>query len=115
SVTADMKRLLGTLGPGDRVSVEEYLAAVRDVELRIRRAEEHVASTPEATIDRPLGIPVADDAHATLMTVLQFLAYQSDITRVVTFQVSREQSQRTYPFIGVPNGHHEISHHMDQP
>jgi hypothetical protein len=115
SVTADMKRLLGVLGAGDRSTAEEYFSAVRDVETRILRSEKHVASTPEATIERPLGIPVADDDHAKLMIDLHFLAYQADITRVVSFQVSREQSQRTYPFIGVPNGHHEISHHMDQP
>jgi hypothetical protein len=115
AVTEDMKRLLGTLGPGDRNTVEEYLAAVRDVESRIHRSEKRAAYAPEATIERPLGIPVAADDHAKLMIDLQFLAYQADITRVVTFQVSREQSQRTYPFIGVPNGHHEISHHMDQP
>lgn len=115
SVTDDMKRLLGVLGSEDRHTAEEYFTAVRDVESRIRRAEQHVASTPEATIDRPLGIPFADDEHGQLMIDLHFLAYQADFTRVVTFQVSREQSQRTYPFIGVPNGHHEISHHMDQP
>src|SRR5262249_21009984 len=115
AVTDDMKRLVGTLGPSDRATVDEYVSAVREVESRIQKAEQHVASTPDASIDRPLGIPIADDDHAKLMVDLQFLAYQADITRVITFQVSREQSQRTYPFIGVPNGHHEISHHMDQP
>lgn len=114
-VSADMNRLARTLGPSDRAVVAEYLDAVREVEGRIQMAEQQGASSLESTVARPLGVPVSDDEHFKLMIDLQFLAYRAEITRVVTYQISREQSQRTYPFIGVPNGHHEISHHMDQP
>jgi hypothetical protein len=115
SVTADMKRLLGVLGAGDRNRAEEYFSAVRDVETRILRSEKHVASTPEATIERPLGIPVADDEHAKLMVDLHFLAYQADITRVVTMLLARETSTLTYENIGVPEQHHSCSHHLNNP
>ena len=114
-VSADMNRLVRTLGPADRTVVTEYLDAVREVEGRIQMAEQQGARSLEATLTRPLGVPVSDDEHFKLMIDLQFLAYRAEITRVVTYQLSREQSQRTYPFIGVANGHHEISHHMDQP
>jgi hypothetical protein len=114
-VSADMNRLVRTLGPGDRTTVTEYLDAVREVEGRIQMAERQGQSSLETSIARPLGIPVSDDDHFKLMIDLMFLAYRAEITRVASFQLSREQSQRTYPFIGVQNGHHEISHHMDQP
>ena len=114
-VAADMNRLVRTLGPGDRAVVTEYLDAVREVEGRIQMAEQRGASSLESTVARPLGVPTSDDEHFKLMIDLLYLAYRAEITRVVTYQLSREQSQRTYPFIGVANGHHEISHHMDQP
>ena len=114
-VAADMNRLVRTLGPGDRAVVTEYLDAVREVEGRIQMAEQRGASSLESTVARPLGVPTSDDEHFKLMIDLLYLAYRAETTRVVTYQLSREQSQRTYPFIGVANGHHEISHHMDQP
>jgi hypothetical protein len=115
AVGDDMTRLVRGLGTGDRVILTEYLDAVREVETRIQKAEQHNATAPVPAIERPLGIPMGDDEHAKLMFDLQFLAYQADVTRVVSFLVAREQSQRTYPYIGVPNGHHDMSHHQNNP
>ena len=110
-VSQDMARLQRQLGLGDQRSLTGYIEAVRDVERRIQKAEQRgVDSLP--VVEKPLGIPASDDEHAALMFDLQFLAYQADITRVVSFQIGREQSARTYPHIGVPNAHHEVSHHQ---
>ena len=114
-VTADMARLQTRLGPGDRVTVEEYLQAVRDVERRIQKTEKHNEMSPAPTATQPVGIPDKFDEHAKLMFDLQFLAYQTDVTRVVSLQVAREQSARTYPDIGVAESHHNVSHHNNQP
>jgi hypothetical protein len=89
----------------------EYLEAVRDVERRIQKAEaQSDQQLPE--IDQPQGIPASFEEHAKLMFDLQVLAYQTDLTRMITFMVSREYSGRTYPEIGVPDAHHPISHHQ---
>ncbi len=112
-VTDEMTRLHKRLGTSDRTTVNDYLEAVRDVERRIQKAEQETVSLPEAT--RPVGIPDSHDDHAKLMFDLMFLAFQADITRVVTFQLSREQSALTYPFIGVNQPHHVCSHHEGDP
>jgi hypothetical protein len=93
----------------------EYLDAVRDVERRIRNAEVRGATTPLPAMSQPLGVPDSYPEHFTLMLDLLFLAYQADITRVATFQVAREQTNLTYPQIGVPDGHHNTSHHQGDP
>jgi hypothetical protein len=112
AVTADIAQLQRTLGPADRATVGGYLDAVRQVETRLQKAER----VRDVTIERPIGgIPDSDDEHARLMLDLQFLAYQADITRVSSLQISRESSSRTYPQIGVPNAHHEVSHHQNRP
>src|SRR5262245_23301578 len=113
-VMGDMTRLQRKLGPGDRTRVDQYLDAVREIERRIQRAEKNSATDP-AAIERPIGAPQAWEDHVKLMFDLQALALQADITRVVTFQLAREVSTRTYPQIGVPEAHHPTSHHQNDP
>ena len=115
SVTVEAARLQQTLGAGDRGKVVEYLDAVRDVEKQIQTAERQSSERSIELPERPIDIPATFEEHAKLMFDLQVLAYQADITRVVSFQLAREQSQRTYPGIGVPDPHHSVSHHRDQP
>jgi hypothetical protein len=114
AVTGDMSRLQSKLGPNDRRMVGEYLEAVRDVERRIQKAEEQVDGSP-LPIDQPLGVPSSFDEHAKLMFDMQLLAMQADITRVFSLQLSREQSGRAYPWIGVSEAHHGVSHHNNAP
>ena len=97
------------LGPADGAKLAEYLDAVRDIERRIQRVEARAARELPA-FDQPAGVPERFADHARLMFDLQVLAYQSDLTRVVTFMVGREFSSRTYPEIGAPGGHHPLSH-----
>jgi hypothetical protein len=113
AVTGDMSRLRSRLGSGDRQLVDRYADAVRDVELRLQRTAERNAESPMH--DRPLGIPESFEEHAGLMFDLLAIAYQADITRVATFQIAREISLRPYPELGVPEGHHDISHHQNIP
>jgi hypothetical protein len=114
SVSDEVAGLQRTLGAADRGTVTEYLDSVRDVERRLERAERQHTESP-VDLQRPAGIPASFHDHATLMFDLQFLAYRSDITRVVAFQIGREQSQRSYPWIGVYEAHHEVSHHQNDP
>jgi hypothetical protein len=97
------------------VRLDQYIDSVRQVEREIERAEQAVAANKMPDLDRPVGVPVAFADHAKLMFDLQILAFQADITRVVTFQLTREQSNRTYPEIGVPDPHHPTSHHGNDP
>ena len=114
AVTDKVAALRRELGPRDRLKLGEYLEAVRDIERRIQKAEAQVdQELPE--IAPPPGIPAAFDEHAKLMFDLQVLAYQTDLTRVVSFMISREYSGRTYPQIGVPEAHHPTSHHRYDP
>ena len=114
SVTDKINALQRGLGPNDRLRVNEYLDAVRDIERRIQRAEEQSdRELPE--VDQPAGIPATYEEHAKLMFDLLLLAYQTDLTRVSTYMMAREISGRTYPEIGVPDSHHPTSHHRDDP
>jgi uncharacterized protein DUF1552 len=115
SVTESFSRLERRLGVGDRRTVSDYLAAVREVERRIQRAEQNNASSPLPTVEQPAGVPDEYDEHAKLLMDLLMLAYQADITRVSCMQIARESSTRTYPFIGVPEPHHPVSHHQNDP
>lgn len=115
SVTEELARLQRELGPGDRNRVDQYLESVRDVERRIQQAEAAAAENPLPDLDRPMGVPPAYADHARLMFDLQLLALQGDITRVVTFQLARETSNRTYPEIGVSEPHHPLTHHGNDP
>ncbi|HUP78883.1 MAG TPA: DUF1552 domain-containing protein, partial [Pirellula sp.] len=115
SVTKEIKRLKMRVGPSDRDKIDGYLENVRDVERRIQQAESSVKDNPLPDLDRPIGVPFAYADHARLMFDLQLLAFQGDITRVTTFQLAREASNRTYPEIGVPDPHHPITHHSKDP
>jgi hypothetical protein len=114
-VKDDIARLGQTLGQADRAKVDEYLDAVREVERRIQKAEQDVANNPLADLDRPVGVPAAYADHARLMFDLQILAMRGDVTRVMTFQLARETSSRTYPEVGVAEPHHDVSHHGNDP
>src|ERR1044071_7947893 len=105
----DIARLNRQLGPGDRARVSQYLDTVREVERRIQKAEADAANNPLPDLDRPVGVPAAYPDHARLMFDLQVLALQGDVTRVITFQLARETSNRTYPEIGVSDPHHPLS------
>src|SRR5688572_22582567 len=111
----DIARLKRKLGAGDREKVDHYLDTIREVERRIQRAEAGAKDNPLPDLDRPLGVPAAYADHARLMFDLQVLAFQGDVTRVTTFQLARETSNRTYPEIGVPDPHHPLSHHGNDP
>ena len=114
-VGEDISRLQRKLGPGDRSKVNQYLDTVREVERRIQKAESASADSQMPDLDRPVGVPAAYADHARLMFDLQVLALQADVTRVITFQLARETSTRTYPEIGVPDPHHPTTHHNNDP
>lgn len=114
-VREDIARLQGKLGPGDRRKVDQYLTTVREVERRIQNAEASAGEQKLPDLDRPIGVPNAYGDHAKLMFDLQVLAMQADVTRVMTFQLARETSTRAYPEIGVPEGHHPLTHHGGNP
>jgi hypothetical protein len=115
SVTESIIRLERRLGATDRHVMGDYLDSVRDVEMRIQRAEQVNETTPLPPVDQPSGIPEEYDAHAKLLMDLLHLAYQGDVTRVSCLQIGRELSSRTYPWIGVPEAHHGVSHHQRDP
>ena len=115
SIREEITRLQRDLGPADRAKLEEYLTAVREVERRIQTAESDAAKNQLPDLDRPMGVPASYADHARLMFDLQVLALQGDVTRVITFQLARETSNRTYPEIGVPDPHHPLSHHGNNP
>jgi Protein of unknown function (DUF1552) len=113
SLLEEVARLRPRLAASDQARMGTYLESVRDVERRIQRAVEFNGEVP--AFDRPAGVPDTFEQHARLMFDLQWLAYQGDVTRVVTFMIGREFSGRTYPEIGVPDAHHPISHHQRDP
>ena len=114
SVNDKLAGLKRELGPQDQDKVNEYTEAIRDVERRIQKAEEQSALELPA-MDQPQGAPPVFEDHLALMLDLQLLAFQSDLTRVITFMIGKEQSARPYPQIGVPEAHHPLSHHNDIP
>ena len=114
SVNGKLADLRKELGPQDQRKIDEYTDAVRDVERRIQMAERQSA-VELPTIDQPLGAPPVFEDHLALMMDLQVLALRSDLTRVVSFMISKEQSPRPYPQIGVPEAHHPLSHHNNIP
>ena len=118
SVTEGVARLANGVGPSDRTKLAEYLDAIRDIERRIRVAEtssEKTASTEQEALERPVGIPTTFAEHAKLMFDLQVVAFQSDLTRVSTFMMGRDQTDRPYREIGIADGHHPLSHHKEVP
>jgi len=115
SVMDEFAQLNKQLGPADRARVSQYLDAIREVERRIERAEANAAANPVRDVERPVGVPASYADHARLMFDLQVLAFQADVTRVITFQLARETSNRTYPEIGVSDPHHPLTHHGNDP
>jgi hypothetical protein len=113
-VNEQLRRLQKSIGPQDKVRVDEYLTSVRDVERRIQMAEEQNARELPV-VDQPIGIPADYQEHARLMMDMLALAYQTDLTRVSTFMLAKEVSGRSYPEIGVGDSHHPVSHHQDEP
>ena len=115
AVTHKVARLKKNLGVRDLAKLDDYLTAVRDVERRIQRAEADV-DRELPLVDRPAGgTPDTFDEHVKLMFDLQVLAYQTDLTRVITFLMTPELTAQTYPEIGVPDAHHALSHHENNP
>jgi hypothetical protein len=115
SVMESVAEVRRRLGASDRTAMADYLDSVREVEQRIGRAERANATTPLPTVEQPSGIPDEYDEHAKLLMDLLLLGYQGDITRVSCLQIGRELSGRTYPWIGVPEAHHGVSHHQRDP
>ena len=115
SLLGEVTRLRKSLGPNDSQKLTQYLDAIRDVERRIQKAEQQ-ADIELPAFERPTGgIPATFKEHARLMFDMQVLAFQSDLTRVVTFLMSREVSPRTYTEIGISDPHHGLSHHQNNP
>ena len=114
SLLAEVDKLQKTLPDDDRQKIDQYLEAIRDAERRIAIAEKQNIELPK--VARPAGgIPDTFAEHARLMFDLQLMAFQTDITRVITFMMSREVSPRSYPELGIPDPHHGLSHHQDNP
>jgi hypothetical protein len=103
------------LGASDIVKVDEYLTTVREVERRVHLAQQQTDSSPLPDLSRPTSVPEEWEDHVKLMIDLQALALQADLTRVVSFQLAREASTRSYPQIGVSEPHHPVSHHGNDP
>lgn len=114
-VLADAHRISASLGPADRGKMSDYLDAVREIERRIQQAELKNAAAPLPAFDRPDGIPPTFEEHIQLTFDLMTVAFQADLTRVITLMYSREGGNRTYPQIGVPDAHHGLSHHQNDP
>jgi len=114
SVTEKLVTIKNELGPQDQVKVDEFADAIRDVERRIQKAEEQ-GNIKLPTLAQPQGAPPVFEDDLALMLDLQLLAFQSDLTRVITFMIGKEQSARPYPQVGVPEAHHPLSHHNDIP
>ena len=114
-IAGDIDRLETGLGKSDRGKLTEYLEAIRDIERRIQKAEEQNATMKMPVMERPTGIPDEFEDHARLMMDLQVLAFQADMTRVISFMMAREGSNRSYRSIGITDGHHSVTHHMNDP
>tara|TARA_A100001037_G_C15120411_1_gene623523 strand:- start:413 stop:1711 length:1299 start_codon:yes stop_codon:yes gene_type:complete len=112
-VLEDAKRIHRKVGGKDRVKLDEYLTAVREIELRLERAEQDAHQRPEylESFDLPDGIPSSYEEHIRLMGDMMVLAFQTDMTRIATFMLANEGSNKSYRFIGVNEGHHSLSHH----
>jgi hypothetical protein len=111
----DVSRMGTRLGARDKNKLSEYLDAIRDIERRIQLAESQNASFKMPLMEKPTSIPEDFDEHAKLMIDLQVIAFQADLTRVSTFMFGREESNRPYKIVGVPDGHHSVTHHQSDP
>lgn len=115
SIREEEQRLQRGLGAADRARVSDYFDNIREIERRIQTAESQAASSPIQPPDAPVGVPDQYDDHVALLFDLMTLAYQADITRVTTLMLGRELTNRTYPQAGVPEPHHAVSHHQNNP
>src|SRR5437763_7726372 len=114
-VTKSAQDLAKNLGAADKARLIDYLDNVREIERRIGKAEQHNDGSGVAAPDTPVGIPDSYEEHVKLLFDLWAIAFQGDITRVTTFMMARELSTRTYPQIGINEGHHPVSHHQNVP
>ena len=114
AITKEASSLQVKLGPSDRQTMNQYLENIREIERRIQRAEKSQGDDSLVLPSRPAGVPFDFEEHVRLMYDLMVVAYQANITRVITFMVSREVSNRTYPQVNVSDGHHAISHHQNR-
>src|SRR5262249_13273087 len=114
SVLERVTELRRGLGPSDALRLGEYLESVRDLERRIQKAEEQ-NNRELPLVEQPAGVPAVDSDYVKLMFDMQVLAYQTDLTRVITFMMGRELTTRTFPEIEVPDGFHPTSHHQNDP
>jgi hypothetical protein len=115
SVMESVASLRSSLGAADQAVMSDYVDSLREVEKRIQRAERTNDNSPLPPLEQPSGMPAEYDEHAKLMFDLLHLAYQGDVTRVSCLQLGRELSGRSYPWIGVPEAHHSVSHHQRDP
>jgi hypothetical protein len=113
-VAEDTRHLHARLGAVDRRKLDEYLTGVRELERRIERAQP-VVEVGQARMARPTGVPQNFQEHARLLGDLVVLAFRADLTRVVTFVLGNDGSNRSYREVGVPEGHHDLSHHGGDP
>ena len=113
-VTDDANKLKQQLGQTDRRKVDEYFSSVREIEQRIERAKTDSSSQKIPDLTLPRGVPKELDEHIGLMFELMVLAFQTDTTRVATFMMANEGSNRSYPMVGVNDGHHHLSHHQNK-
>jgi hypothetical protein len=114
-VAGSIDRLQTNLGPRDRSKLSDYLESIRDIERRIQKAELQSADMKLPVMERPSSVPEQFEDHAKLMVDLQAIAYQTDMTRVITFMFGRAGSNRPYRSIGISDGHHSLTHHMNDP
>jgi hypothetical protein len=113
AMKAQVSDLQRDMGVKDRSTVNDYLDSIREIEKRIQKSAAAPASGDSTQPPAPEGIPASYEEHVRMMYDLLVLAYRANVTRVSTYMVSRETSNRTYPQLGVPDGHHEISHHQN--
>ena len=113
-VTEDTKKLEAGLGPTDKRKLDEYLSSIRDVELQLEKAERD-NSQIDPHMDKPYGVPADFAEHFKLMTDMMTIAFQADLTRMMTFLVTHEGTSRAYREIGISDGHHPCTHHQNKP
>ncbi len=113
-VTSDTRKLQTSLGPTDKRKLDEYLSSIREVERQLEKAEkESVAVNPG--MDKPYGVPPDFAEHFKLLSDMMTIAFQADMTRVLTFLMTREGTSRSYREIGIADGHHPCTHHQGKP
>lgn len=113
AVLGEARSLQGKANPGDRRKLDEFFTSVRDIEQRIERAEKFAAEMPDVKI--PEGVPDSYEEHIRTMFDLMVLAFQTDTTRLATFMLAHDGSNRSFPELGVPDAHHYLSHHQNDP